>query len=133
MNVRLLDEVYLDLRSARDWYNAKRFGLGDEFAELFFRIAGDLPCVSQHHSIDSRRIGSATYFLVSDDADSGFAFVRIESVDNDELRMHLPNPAKFRSAIENGDLNGKVILNRDNFIVRIDARTSSIHWDITPI
>ncbi len=52
MNVRLLNDVYFDLRSARDWYNTKKFGLGDEVADLFFRIAGDLPNVSLHHSID---------------------------------------------------------------------------------
>ena len=37
MNLRVVDEVYLDLRMARDWYDAKSAGLGDEFAEFFFR------------------------------------------------------------------------------------------------
>lgn len=52
MNVRLVDDVYLDLRSARDWYDKKRDGLGDEFADLFFTIARGLPNVSLHHSVD---------------------------------------------------------------------------------
>lgn len=52
MNVRLVDDVYIDLRFARDWYDEKREGLGDEFADLFFTIARGLPSVSMHHSID---------------------------------------------------------------------------------
>ncbi len=53
MNVRLVDDVYLDLRSARNWYDHKRDGLGDEFTELFFNIARGLPKVSLHHSADA--------------------------------------------------------------------------------
>ena len=52
MNVRIVDDVYLDLRSARDWYDEKRDGLGNEFADLFFTIAKGLPNASLHHSID---------------------------------------------------------------------------------
>ncbi len=52
MNVRFVDDVYLDLRSARDWYDGKLDGLGGEFVELFFTIARSLPTVSLHHSID---------------------------------------------------------------------------------
>lgn len=52
MNVRLVDEVFLDLRTARDWYDRKSVGLGDEFADLFFSIARGLPDVSLHHAID---------------------------------------------------------------------------------
>jgi hypothetical protein len=52
MNVRFFEEVYLDLRSARDWYNEKQDGLGDEFADLFFIVAKGLPKVSFHHTID---------------------------------------------------------------------------------
>ena len=52
MNVRLVDEVYLDVRTARDWYDRKSIGLGDEFADLFFSIARGLPGVSLHHAID---------------------------------------------------------------------------------
>ena len=52
MNVRLVDDVYLDMRSARDWYEEKRDGLGDEFVDLFFTIARGLPNVSLHRSID---------------------------------------------------------------------------------
>ena len=48
MNVRLVDDVYLDLRSARDWCDEKRDGLGDEFGDLFFAIA-QLFIVSSHY------------------------------------------------------------------------------------
>jgi hypothetical protein len=52
MNIRLVDEVYLDLRSARDWYEEKQGGLGDEFVDLFFAITRGLPNVALHCSID---------------------------------------------------------------------------------
>jgi hypothetical protein len=52
MNVRLVDEVYLDLRAARDWYDGKSAGLGDEFADIFFSTVRSLPGVSLHHAID---------------------------------------------------------------------------------
>ena len=52
MNIRLVDEVYLDLRFARDWYEENRGGLGDEFVDLFFTIAKELPNVELHCSID---------------------------------------------------------------------------------
>jgi hypothetical protein len=52
MNVRLVDDVYLDLRSARDWYEEKRDGLGDEFVDLFFAVARSLPNILLHCSID---------------------------------------------------------------------------------
>jgi hypothetical protein len=52
MNIRLVDEIYLDLRSASDWYEEKRGGLGDEFVDLFFTIAEGLPNVALHCSTD---------------------------------------------------------------------------------
>lgn len=52
MNVRLVDEVFLDVRTARDWYDRKSAGLGDEFADVFFSTARGLPRVSLHHAID---------------------------------------------------------------------------------
>jgi len=52
MNVRLVDEVYLDVRTARDWYDRKGAGLGNEFADLLFSSARGLPRVSLHHAID---------------------------------------------------------------------------------
>ena len=52
MNVRIVPEVYLDLRSARDWYDERRLGLGSEFIDQFFRVAGGLPQVALHSSID---------------------------------------------------------------------------------
>lgn len=43
MNIRLLDEVYDDLRTSRDWYDGKRDGLGNEFVEVFFDVVSGLP------------------------------------------------------------------------------------------
>jgi hypothetical protein len=36
MHIRVLPEAFDDLAEAVDWYNQRREGLGDEFAELFF-------------------------------------------------------------------------------------------------
>ena len=74
MNVRLVDEVYLDLRSAGNWYDRKSIGLGDEFADLFFSIARGLPDVSLHHAIDETgyrpirmpRFTAVIYYELSD-------------------------------------------------------------------
>ena len=52
MNIRLVDEVYHDLRTSRDWYDKKRDGLGDEFVELFFDVVRGLPHGAMHSSID---------------------------------------------------------------------------------
>lgn len=52
MKLRLVDEVYSDLQSAREWYEEKRQGLGDEFIDLFFKIARDLPNAALHCAID---------------------------------------------------------------------------------
>ena len=52
MNVRLVDDVYLDLRAARDWYDGKRAGLGDDFVDQFFTIAKKLPEFPLHGAID---------------------------------------------------------------------------------
>jgi hypothetical protein len=52
MNLRLVDEVYIDVRTARDWYDRKSAGMGDDFANLFFSTARKLPSVSLHHAVD---------------------------------------------------------------------------------
>lgn len=52
MNIRLVDEVFDDLRTSRDWYDRKRDGLGEEFVELFFEVANGLPHCTLHSSID---------------------------------------------------------------------------------
>jgi hypothetical protein len=52
MNLRIVDEVYHDLRSARDWYAQKRDGLGDEFLDLFYTTVRGLPEITLHCSID---------------------------------------------------------------------------------
>lgn len=80
MNVRLVDEVYLDLRSARDCYEEKRVGLGDEFVDLFFTIASGLPSVALHCSIDEtgyrpKRMPRFTAVIYYDITDSGIVVV----------------------------------------------------------
>jgi hypothetical protein len=42
MKIRIVDEVYQDLRASRDWYDQKRGGLGDEFVDLFFDVVNGL-------------------------------------------------------------------------------------------
>lgn len=52
MNIRLVDEVYDDLRTSRDWYDKKRDGLGDEFVELFFDVVNGFRHCTVHTSVD---------------------------------------------------------------------------------
>ncbi len=52
MNIRLVDEVYDDLRTSRDWYDRKRDGLGEEFVELFFDVANCFPHCTVHSPVD---------------------------------------------------------------------------------
>ena len=74
MNIRLVAEVYHDLRTARDWYDEKRGGLGDEFVELFYTVANGLPEGAVHCSIDDTgyrpkrmpRFTAVIYFELTD-------------------------------------------------------------------
>ncbi len=74
MNIRLVDEDYHDLRTARDWYEEKRGGLGDEFVYLFFTVANGLPDSAMHCSIDDTgyrpkrmpRFTAVIYFELTD-------------------------------------------------------------------
>ncbi len=82
MNLRFVDDVYLDLRSARDWYDEKLDGLGDEFADLFFTVARNLPNVSLHHSIDETgyrptRMPRFTAVIYYDPTDSAIVVVGV--------------------------------------------------------
>ncbi len=52
MNLIIVDEVYEDLRAARDWYSGRHAGLGEEFVDLFFRTARDLPGALVHSAVD---------------------------------------------------------------------------------
>ena len=82
---------------------------------------------AQTQHIDSRRIGSAIYFLWRDDPDGDFGFFRIERTGESELTMHLPDPAKYRSAVEDGKLDGDIIPKKnDSFTVRVHADSPSI-------
>ena len=52
MNIRLVEEVYDDLRASRIWYDRKRDGLGVEFVELFFDVVNSLPNCTVHSAAD---------------------------------------------------------------------------------
>ena len=52
MTVRLVDEVYDDLRTSRDWNDKKRYGLGCEYAEVFFDDVNALPRSATHSAVD---------------------------------------------------------------------------------
>jgi len=115
--------------------------INDEFEVLEIRQAKDGGLVTgvliwdeekqefqaETHPIDSRRIGSAIYFLGRDDSNNDFGFVRIERTGENELTMHLPDPAKFRSAVEDGRLDGDIIpMMNDSFTLRVRADSASI-------
>lgn len=82
MNIRLVDEVYQDLRTSRDWYDKKRDGLGDEFVELFFDIVRGLPHGAMHCSIDEtgyrpKRMPRFTAVIYYDMTDSEILIVGV--------------------------------------------------------
>jgi hypothetical protein len=52
MNIPLVGEVYQGLRTSRDWYDRKREGIGDEFADLFFDVVNGLSHGAIHRLID---------------------------------------------------------------------------------
>jgi|JI9StandDraft_2_1071091.scaffolds.fasta_scaffold93534_4 hypothetical protein len=52
MTIRIVDEVYDDLRTSRDWYDKKREGLGSEFVQIFFEVVNALPHSVMHSSVD---------------------------------------------------------------------------------
>lgn len=74
---------------------------------------------AQNHQIDTRAVGDAVYFLKHDDPRE-IGFVRIQRTGESQLKMHLPDPAKFRTAVESGQLDGEVIPRKnDHYTVRI--------------
>ena len=74
MNIRLVDEVYQDLRASRDWYDQKRAGLGGEFVDLFFEVLNGLSAAPMHCPIDVSgyrpkrmpRFAAAIYYDLTD-------------------------------------------------------------------
>lgn len=74
MKVRLVDEVYDDLRTLRDWYDKKRDGLGGEFVEVFFEPVNALPHRATHSPIDETgfrpkrmpRFTAVIYYVLTD-------------------------------------------------------------------
>ncbi len=74
MKIRLVDEVYHDLRAARDWYEEKCGGPGDEFVDLVFTVVNGLPDGAVHCSMDDTgfrakrmpRFTAVIYFDVTD-------------------------------------------------------------------
>lgn len=82
MNIRLVDEVYDDLRTSRDWYDKKRDGLGDEFVELFFDVVNGLRHCTVHTSVDEtgyrpKRMPRFTAVIYYDLADSQIVIVGV--------------------------------------------------------
>jgi hypothetical protein len=82
MNLRLVGEVYDDLRTSRDWYDRKRDGLGDEFLELFFEVVNGLPHCAVHSSVDEtgyrpKRMPRFTAVLYYDLTDSQIVIVGV--------------------------------------------------------
>jgi len=82
MNIRLVDEVYSDLRASRDWYNGKRDGLGEEFVDLFFDAVNSLPRSAVHSSVDEtgyrpKRMPRFTAVIYYDLTDSQIVIVGV--------------------------------------------------------
>ena len=82
MNIRLVDEVYDDLRTSRDWYDGKRKGLGEEFVELFFEVVNGLLHCTVHSSVDEtgyrpKRMPRFTAVLYYDLTDSQIVIVGV--------------------------------------------------------
>jgi hypothetical protein len=82
MNIRLVDEVYDDLRTSRAWYDKKRDGLGDEFVKLFFDVVNGLRHCTVHTSVDEtgyrpKRMPRFTAVIYYDLADSQIVIVGV--------------------------------------------------------
>ncbi len=82
MNIRLVDDVYDDLRTSRDWYDRKRDGLGEEFVELFFDVVNGLQHCTMHSSVDEtgyrpKRMPRFTAVIYYDLTDSQIVIVGV--------------------------------------------------------
>ena len=82
MNIRLVDEVYDDLCTSRDWYEKKRDGLGVEFVKLFFDVVNGLRHCTVHTSVDEtgyrpKRMPRFTAVIYYDLADSQIVIVGV--------------------------------------------------------
>lgn len=82
MKIRLVDEVYGDLRMSRDWYERKLEGLGDEFVELFFDVVSGLSHGAMHCAIDEtgyrpKRMPRFTAVIYYDLSDSDIVVVGV--------------------------------------------------------
>jgi len=76
---------------------------------------------AQNHVFDARKVGVVIYFLAHDDPKE-IGFVRIERNGESGFKMHTPDAAKFRAAVETGKLSGEIILRKnDNYTVQIHA------------
>ena len=79
--------------------------------------------VAKNHKVDARHVGNVTYFVFSDNERS-FGFVRIKRTGDLEFKMYSPDARAFRSAVEEGKLEGKITTKQnDHFDVQI--RTDS--------
>lgn len=79
--------------------------------------------IAKNHKVDARRVGDATYFLFSDDEQS-FGFVRIKQTGDLVFKMYSPDAKAFRSAVEDGKLEGKITAKKNdhfNVHIRVDS------------
>ncbi len=80
--------------------------------------------VVQNHKGEARQVDGVTYFLLGADDDDAYGFVRIERIGDNELKMFLPDPGAFRTAVQNGEVDGKVNPRKDDrSTVVLDAQS----------
>jgi hypothetical protein len=80
--------------------------------------------IAKDQRVHCRQVGNAIYFLILDDP-IDVKFARIERASEAEFSVHLPDAAKFRTAIEQGKLKGTIVSENDNFTAKIDVSSSS--------
>ena len=77
--------------------------------------------VAVNNEINVRRVGKVMYFQFSNDKEI-FGFVRIEQTGDQEFKMYSPDSKAFRTAVEEGKLDGMVTSREnDHFDVLIRA------------
>ena len=80
--------------------------------------------VVQNHKVTARRVDGVTYLLLGADDDDAYGFVRIGRIGDNELKMFLPDPGAFRTAVQNGEVDGKVNPRKnDHFTVVLESQS----------
>lgn len=79
--------------------------------------------VTQNHKVDVRRLGSATYAVFEEKA-GNFEFVRVEWLNDQQLRFYWPDPERYREAVRGGQIDGTVTTGQDGrFHVHIQVKS----------